>query len=156
MTTQDIGLGIIAKDNITGYEGVIVAHSRYLNNCDRFMLQARGIEDGKSPDPYAFDLPNLVYVGPSGTRVIQPGAEIVIPTPGVWGKDKLTGIEGTVTSVTTFSNGCVRGILQPRGLHKGKPIDVVHFDAHDLEFTPPAVAPPKRDTGGPQDLPRYR
>lgn len=152
---MNIKLGVIARDKLTGFEGVVIAHSKHMNNCDRFTLQPQGLVEGKSPDPYGFDAPNIEYVKESGATVMSPSISKIAP-PGVIGKDRLTGVEGIVTSVTTFSNGCVRGILQPKGIHNGKPYDIIHFDMCDLEFKTPEVLPPPRLTGGPRDTPKLR
>jgi hypothetical protein len=53
-----IELGDYARATITGFEGVVVGHVRYLQGCDQFCLQPQGTqENGKPYDSYYFDAP---------------------------------------------------------------------------------------------------
>jgi len=52
-----IKLGINAKDKITGFEGSVTGHAKYITGCDQFLLQPK-CEDGKSgtkPEGQWFD-----------------------------------------------------------------------------------------------------
>ncbi|RJQ58023.1 MAG: hypothetical protein C4530_11460 [Desulfobacteraceae bacterium] len=57
-----IQLGDEVKDRVTGYKGIAVAHTRYLQGCDRFSVQASVDKDGKVPDWQSFDAPQLDVV----------------------------------------------------------------------------------------------
>lgn len=47
-----IPLGSEVKDTITGYKGIVVARSEWLNGCVRVSIQAQGItRDGVPVDP---------------------------------------------------------------------------------------------------------
>lgn len=59
---EQIQLGDIAKDAITGYEGVVVAYTTWLNRCRRITLQAREMKDGKPIENQTFDIEQLVLV----------------------------------------------------------------------------------------------
>lgn len=67
-------------------------------------------------------------------------------------RDRVTGLKGIVTSVTTYFNGCIRYTVQPQEIKDGKPVEGTFFDQGDLELVKAAkiasVAP--RETGGPQ------
>lgn len=67
-----IELGDVAKDTITGFEGVVVARTQWLIGCDRLTLQPQKLKDGKPLDPITFDEPqcNLVKAkaAPRGSR----------------------------------------------------------------------------------------
>ena len=52
-------LGWTAKDKITGFEGVIVGHARYLTGCDQFLLVPKNSEK----DSKWFDEQRLDRVG---------------------------------------------------------------------------------------------
>lgn len=52
-------LGAKARDKVTGYTGVINAVSRWLNGCNRYVVQAPVDKDGKIPDGHTFDEENL-------------------------------------------------------------------------------------------------
>lgn len=67
-------------------------------------------------------------------------------------KDRVTGLEGIITAVTVFLNGCVRCSVQPQTLHEGKPVEASYFDQNDLELVKADAIPSTkpRETGGPQ------
>lgn len=72
MTTE---LGRKYRDIVTGFEGVAVARTTYLNGCDRIALEFTG-KAGK-PDSAYFDEPNLVDVGEENvlTKIGSPSTE---------------------------------------------------------------------------------
>ena len=78
---ERIILGQICKDPITGYEGVAVARTEHLYGCVRVGLQARIDKDGKVPDPYWFDEPQLLGVEPSVAAVECPAGPRPDPIP---------------------------------------------------------------------------
>lgn len=53
-------------------------------------------------------------------------------------RDPITGMEGTVTALTTFLYGCVRCAVQPKKLKDGTPVDAVYIDEPQLEHVPKA------------------
>ena len=60
---ETLRLGDIAKDLITGYEGVVVCISTWLHGCRRITLQARECAaDGKPKESCSFDEPQLTRV----------------------------------------------------------------------------------------------
>lgn len=50
-----IELGDLAKDTITGLEGVVIGETQWLFGCRRLVLQPREVKEGKIPDPVSFD-----------------------------------------------------------------------------------------------------
>ena len=63
-----IELGQTARDTITGFEGVVVADTKWLHGCRRLSLQPRALKDGKPLESHTFDEPQLELV------VAQPEA----------------------------------------------------------------------------------
>lgn len=59
---KPINLGDVARDTITGFEGVVVCRYQWLHGCVRFSLQPRELKDGKPVDPMTFDEPQLERV----------------------------------------------------------------------------------------------
>jgi len=55
-------LGDKAKDIITGFEGIIVARTQWLNNCNVYRVQPQELKDGKRLDADHFDEPQLEIV----------------------------------------------------------------------------------------------
>lgn len=50
MTTKStITLGDLARCTITGFEGVVIAETRWLNNCVRLTLQPKKLKEDGSP-----------------------------------------------------------------------------------------------------------
>ncbi len=62
MTEPTIKLGDLARDTITGYRGIVVARTEWLNGCWRYTLQARELKDGKPIDSQVFDVEQLELV----------------------------------------------------------------------------------------------
>lgn len=54
-----IKLGKKVKDSITGYEGVAVARTIWLNGCERIAIQGALDKDGNVPDEKWFDISQL-------------------------------------------------------------------------------------------------
>ena len=57
-----IRLGDIAKDNITGYKGAVIAITDWLHGCRRLTLQSADMKDGKPIDTFTFDEPQCSLV----------------------------------------------------------------------------------------------
>lgn len=62
MKTDKVVLGSIARDTITGYEGVIIGKTEWLNGCVRITLQAKGLKDGKPLETHCVDVEQLELV----------------------------------------------------------------------------------------------
>lgn len=60
--SEEIQLGDIARDKITGFEGVVIANTQWLNGCDRLTLKPRKLKKGVSLQSEAFDRPQLELV----------------------------------------------------------------------------------------------
>lgn len=54
-----IQLGQKCRDIISGFVGVAVCRTEWINGCDRVTLQPSIDKDGKLPDQHTFDEPNL-------------------------------------------------------------------------------------------------
>lgn len=59
-----IPLGAVAKDKITGFEGVVVARTEWLNGCARLCIQPQALHEGKPVEDHTFDENQLVEVHP--------------------------------------------------------------------------------------------
>lgn len=49
-----IELGSKVRDNVSGFEGIVIGVTHWLTGCDRYVVQAPS-KDGKRPDPDSFD-----------------------------------------------------------------------------------------------------
>lgn len=63
-----IKLGDIARDTVTGFEGVVVAITKWLHGCDRVCIQPQKLKDGKPIEGVTFDALQLELVKPMGHR----------------------------------------------------------------------------------------
>lgn len=54
-----VQLGDLVRDSVTGFEGVAVSITRYLQGCRRVGVQSRKLIDGKPGDWQTFDEPQL-------------------------------------------------------------------------------------------------
>jgi hypothetical protein len=57
-----IKIGDLARDSVTGFEGVVVAAHEYLHGCKRFSIQPQQLHDGKPIEPQTFDEPQMILV----------------------------------------------------------------------------------------------
>lgn len=85
-----VELGDLARDRITGFEGIVTAQTRYIDNCDRFTLQPRGKNaGGQTIMAQSFDISNVQLLqkavvkpqpqaqqtgGPEPREVFEPSA----------------------------------------------------------------------------------
>jgi hypothetical protein len=61
--TKKIQLGDKVKDAVTGFTGIAVAKTEWLNGCFRFTVQADKLDkEGKVLDGQCFDEPQLILV----------------------------------------------------------------------------------------------
>ena len=63
MKTVKIELGDVARDRLTGLEGVVVATTEWLYGCRRVTLQPQTLKEGKPLDSQTFDEPQVELVG---------------------------------------------------------------------------------------------
>lgn len=71
-----------------------------------------------------------------------------------------TGFSGVASGRTEYLYGCTRILIEPRGLHEGKPIEGVWFDEQRVEVVNEAAPTVSSDSsatsGGPQHDPPRR
>ena len=59
----DIKLGEEVQDRITGFQGIAVSRTTFLNGCSRIEVQPKVNGTGKVPESKVFDEPDLEFVG---------------------------------------------------------------------------------------------
>jgi len=85
--TLRANLGKLAKDKVTGYEGVITAYCVSLYGCNQYMLTAKVRKENKREDSGNgwYDEGRIEIVGPGvkpkSVRAAKPGGEN-LPAPG--------------------------------------------------------------------------
>lgn len=55
-------LGDLARDNITGFQGIVTATCAFLNGCERVQLQPKVDADGKPRDGQYFDIEHVEVI----------------------------------------------------------------------------------------------
>lgn len=58
----EINLGDEAKDTITGFTGIVIAITEWLNGCQRLSIQPKELREGKPIDNHVFDVEQLEFV----------------------------------------------------------------------------------------------
>jgi hypothetical protein len=156
--SDDIALGDIAKDDLTGFEGVVTQRTFWLSNCDRLTLQPKELKEGKPQEAVSFDITHCTLI----TKGAHKRAELQASTQredlklGDTVRDSITGFEGVIIGRAKFLATNDRIGVQPKSLNKeGQPQAQNWFDAAQLELVsklePPA---PKETRGGPMPEPR--
>jgi len=80
-----IQCGDLAKDGITGYEGIVVARTEWLNKCVRITIQAKEMKDGKPVENQTFDEEQVVLIRSRAftqTKSKQTGGPTPAPSRG--------------------------------------------------------------------------
>lgn len=148
-----INLGDIVRCKITGYKGVAIARTEWLNNCPAFTVQPRETKDGKPVEAKAFDELGLEFVEKSDVPVTpadRPKEKIELED---YVEDRITGLRGVVIGRTTWLNGCSRVYVKPRELKDGLPVDGTTIDEKEvvlLERPGQEIKRPMAKTGGPR------
>lgn len=78
---NEIKLGCKAKDIITGFTGIVVCISEWINGCRRITVQPQEVRDGKPLESQTFDVEQMecleadavkLVVSPTGGPSIPP------------------------------------------------------------------------------------
>lgn len=79
---MQINLGDKARDLVTGFEGICVARTQWLNGCIRCTIQPQGLDTGgKVMDTQTIDEPQLHLLQIAVVPVGNPDTGGPIPTP---------------------------------------------------------------------------
>lgn len=65
------GLGDTVKDTITGFTGIIVTRSQWLNNCNTYGVQSQALKDGIPQERVWFDEPQMSLLKESQITLSQ-------------------------------------------------------------------------------------
>jgi len=74
---NEINLGDIARDTVTGFEGVVVGITQWLYGCRRISIQSRELKDGKPIEHVSFDEPQVALVKKAAVPSIESQPELV-------------------------------------------------------------------------------
>lgn len=148
MEETKIQLGDLAKDKITGFEGIVVSCSTFLHNTDRAQLQPRELKEGRPQDSKGFDVSML--------QLIEKHA-VLTPPPlehefklGDQAKDQLSECKGVITCLTEYITGCTHAVIQSAQMKDGHPVEGIYFPVTQLDLIQKAEETPETEkSGGP-------
>jgi hypothetical protein len=145
-----VKLDTVVTDRITGFKGVAMSRTEFLDACVRIRVQPKKLVAGKVQDAEYFNELDLMENDPKTTKPIN---EII----GKVVMDEITGFFGTVVCRTEYYRSSPRVSVQPKGLHEGKPIDSQDFDESRLTWKRPAgiVTAAVKKPGGPGDIAKH-
>lgn len=161
-----IVLGNVIREISTGVEGVCLQYVERLSGSRQWSIQPEG--DGTAvPDSFAFDVNACDYVDKGiADRTLKPHPDAYGIALGSEVQDVVSGISGIVTLRTSFMNGCVLYVVQPKldkkAADKNKLPDDIAFDWQRLKVVGKGVSltskepirqppplPPAKVRGGP-------
>jgi len=67
-----VELGDKVKDIVTGFTGIVVAKTQWLNGCWRISVQPQGLKDGKPIEHQAFDVEQLKILKAKEIKTTPP------------------------------------------------------------------------------------
>lgn len=154
-------MNAIAKDKVSGFQGIIIARNAHLFGCAQYGLAPQELASDGSPRKTEYfdesriqilDESNAVYGDDEYKDIflIPLGAEV---------KDKVSNFQGKVLVVIENLHNCNNYWVEPPVDKDGKPRDGQWFDEGRLKvvgkgIAPEEVAAPKRGSVFSRDLPR--
>jgi hypothetical protein len=144
-----VRLGDVVKDKITGLEGVVTGLVVYTNGTEQLGVQSEQLEQGKPVDIVWFEAPQVDII--QTQKLNSPQFHEPIPL-GSCVKDKVSGLSGTIHSMSLWLHGCIRYSFLPTGLDKeGKPYELIATDEIYLSLAEGLGVTPLPKRGGPLD-----
>lgn len=58
-----VELGNEVQDRVTGFKGIVIAETHFLQGCARILVQPKVNKEGVVPDSVSFDEPDIVVTG---------------------------------------------------------------------------------------------
>lgn len=65
MNEFKFNLGEEVKDKITGFKGIVICQSKWINGCNTYGAKSQELKDGLPQDTQYFDEPQLISLGTS-------------------------------------------------------------------------------------------
>jgi hypothetical protein len=79
---EDVALGDKVRDKVTGYTGIAIAYTVWLNGCVRWHIQPRIGEDGRMPLGEAFDEIQLEVLEKEAVPSVEVSSEVATRETG--------------------------------------------------------------------------
>lgn len=134
-------LGAGYRDVVTGYKGRAMSYVEFIGGCVQYgIVPEMKPDDEKVPIGEFFDFQRLVPEDSITTITfdhVQTGIHYDL---GAKLREKISGLEGIVTTKCVRFNGLIDYSIQPPGVNKeGGIIDGLHLDSLRLELVPAPV-----------------
>lgn len=81
MSGHEISLGSKVRDTISGFKGIVVAKTEWLNGCVRITIAPQALHDGKLIDSATFDSEQVEVLQSAKPKQVMPiGGPPISPT----------------------------------------------------------------------------
>jgi len=154
-------MNVVAKDVISGFEGVIIARSAHLFGCAQYGLAPRELaSDGSTKNTEYFDEARIEIIDNSNAVYGNDNFENIFAISlGSEVQDKVTNFTGKVVVAIEYLHNCNQYYIQPSVDKEGKPRDGIWCDEGRLVIVGKGVSPEevsvsKRGSVFSRDLPR--
>lgn len=154
-------MNAIAKDTISGFQGVIISRTAHLFGCSQYGLAPQELSSDGIPRPTEFfdesrieivDETNAVYGEDNHSEIfsISLGSEV---------EDKVSGFKGKVLVIVEYLHNCSQYYIEPPVDKDGKPqtgqfCDEGRLIVKGIGINPEEVSSSKRGSVFSRDLPR--
>jgi hypothetical protein len=153
-------MNVVAKDTVSGFEGIIIARSAHLFGCAQYGLAPQDLaSDGTTKKTEYFDESRIEILDEVNAVIGDNEYKDIFAIPlGTEVKDKVSNFQGKVLVIIENLHNCNQYYVEPPVDKDGKPQDGQWFDEGRLEFVSKGIAPeevaaPKRGSVFSRDLP---
>ncbi|TVY09911.1 hypothetical protein [Paenibacillus cremeus] len=154
-------MNVVAKDSVSGFEGIIIARNAHLFGCAQYGIAPQELaSDGTPKKTEYFDESRIEIVDDSKAVHGEDEYQKIYAIPlGTEVQDKVSGFRGKVLVVIENLHNCNQYWVEPPVDKDGKPRDGQWYDEGRLSvvgkgIAPEEVAAPKRGSVFSRDLPR--
>ncbi|MBX4152415.1 hypothetical protein [Paenibacillus lautus] len=151
----------VAKDEVSGFEGIIIARNAHLFGCAQYGLAPQELaSDGSPKKTEYFDESRIQILDDSNAVVGEDEYKNIFAISlGAQVHDKVSGFEGKALVVIENLHNCNQYYVEPPVDKDGKPRDGQWYDEGRLNvigkgIAPEEVAATKRGSVFSRDLPR--
>lgn len=153
-------MNVIAKDTISGFNGVIIARNAHLFGCAQYGLAPQELgADGSPKRTEFFDESRIEILDKTNEICGDNEYSNIFSIPlGTEVKDKVSGFKGKVLMVVEHLHNCSHYYVEPSVDKDGKPCEGQFYDEGRLEvigkgIEPKEVSTSKRGSVFSRDLP---
>lgn len=154
-------MNVVAKDTVSGYQGVIIARNAHLFGCAQYGLAPQELSsDGSPRKTEFFDETRIEVLDKSEEVFGEDDYNKIFTIPlGTEVEDKVSNFKGKVLVIIEYLHNCNNYYVEPPVDKEGKVREGHWFDEGRLTvigkgITPESVAAPKRGSVFNRDLPR--